>query len=83
MKFLKNHRFLFVLMAAAFANHAASQEAKPKLLMDVVYHLRDNAFPYVSVFTKTKIEKKFTAVAGITVKVYLGEEADANLMGTA
>ncbi|MEK7199531.1 MAG: hypothetical protein AAB212_06390, partial [Bacteroidota bacterium] len=46
------------------------------------YRLTNNIFPSVSVFTKVKINKKFVPVTAITVKVFLGQEADANLLGT-
>jgi hypothetical protein len=83
MKLLNNYKLLFVFAAAIFCNNVfAQEESKPKLLIDVVYHLIDNKIPYVTIYTKSKIEKKFVAVPNITVKVFLGEESDANLLGT-
>ncbi|MES2330321.1 MAG: hypothetical protein V4539_12005 [Bacteroidota bacterium] len=82
MKFLKKNRIVFVVLVALLFNNATGQESKPKLLVNLVYHLKDNTFPYVTVFTKSKIGKKFIAVPGISVNVYLGEENEGNLMGT-
>ena len=69
-----------LLMSISFA--AFAQDEKPTLVMELGYHLSNNSIPYISVFTKAKIEKKFIPVAGINVKIYMGPEADANLIGT-
>lgn len=81
MKLLNNYKLFFVLITAFYNSIVLAEEPKPKLLVDVVYHLNNNTFPFVSIFTKSKIEKKFIAVPNISVKVYLGQEADANLLG--
>ncbi len=81
-QFIKlTQRWLPLLMVSiSFA--AFAQDEKPTLLMELGYHLSNNSISYVSVFTKSKIEKKFIPVAGINVKIYMGQEADANLIGT-
>ncbi len=82
MKLQNNYKLFFILITAFYCNSIWAEEPKPKLLVDVGYHLDNNTFPFVSIFTKSKIEKKFIAVPNISVKVYLGQEADANLLGT-
>jgi len=82
MKLLNNYKLFFVFITAFCCNSAFSQETKPKLLVEVVYHLNNNTFPFVSVFTKSKIEKKFVPVPNISVKIFIAQEADANLLGT-
>lgn len=78
---LNNYKLLLVGLAVLCSSSAMTQDAKPGLLVDVSYHLTNNIFPSVSVFTKVKIDKKFVPVPAITVKVFLGQEADANLLG--
>lgn len=78
---LNNYKLLLVGLAVLCGSSAMTQDAKPGLLVDVSYHLTNNIFPSVSVFTKVKIDKKFVPVPAITVKVFLGQEADANLLG--
>lgn len=82
MKLLNKNKLFVAFILALFAYPAIAQDAKPKLLLEVGYHLSNNKIPFVSVFTKSKIEKKFIAVPNIAVKVYLSEETDANLLGT-
>lgn len=78
---LNNYKLLLVGLAVLCGSSAMTQDAKPGLLVDVSYRLTNNIFPSVSVFTKVKIDKKFVPVPAITVKVFLGQEADANLLG--
>lgn len=82
MKLLNNYKLFVVFIAGICCNAVIAQEEKPRLLVEVGYHLTNNQIPSVSVFTKAKIEKKFVAVPNITVNVYLGQEADSNLLGT-
>lgn len=55
---------------------------KPSLLINMVYHLENNTIPYITVFTKAKVDRKFLPVPGITVNVFLGQEANGQLIGT-
>lgn len=78
-----NRYLLFTLLTFVSAGTLSlAQEAKPRLLVDIAYYAVNNQYPYVTVYTKSKVEKKFFPAAEVTVKIYLGEETDANLLGT-
>lgn len=78
------NKYLFCLIGVLFltAGSLPAQEEKPNLLIDIMYHADNNQVPYVHIFAKSKIEKKFLPAAGVAIKVYLGEEANPNLLGT-
>ena len=82
MKQLNNYKLFFAFIIGLCSFSAIAQEAKPKLLLEIGYHLSNNKIPFVSVYTKSKNERKFLPVPNITVKIYLTQEADANLLGT-
>ncbi len=82
MKLLNHYKLFFVLIIVCCVNSLWAQETKPRLLIDVVYHQRNNNLPYVSVFAKSKIEKKFIPIPNISIKIFLGDETDAGLLGT-
>jgi len=81
MKQPNNYKLFFACLILLCSFSAKAQEAKPKLLLELGYHLSNNKIPFVSVYTKSKNERKFIPVANISVKVYLTQEADANLLG--
>ena len=78
---LNNYKLLLVGLAVLCVSSAITQDTKPSLLVTVSYRLANNIVPSVSIFTKVKINKKFIDVPGITVKVFLEQEKEANLLG--
>lgn len=78
MRHFKNLALLIAL--AAFPLCTQAQEEKPSLLIDLSYHVRNNQFPWLEVYTKTKEGKKFVPVPGIEVNVYFGEAVPDMLM---
>ncbi len=82
MKLLNKHLYCLLGILLIAAGALPAQEEKPTLLMDIMYHAENNQVPYVHIFAKSKIEKKFLPAAGVAIKIYLGEEAAPNLLGT-
>jgi hypothetical protein len=77
-----SYKKLMLLVLAAFSICSSmAQEDKKTLIIDLAYHLKNNQFPYLTVFTKTKEGKVFPAVGGMEVSVYINEEAEAFLLG--
>jgi len=84
MKQPNNYKLFFacIIGLCSFSAIAQEEKPKPKLLLELGYHLSNNKIPFVSVYTKSKNERKFIPVPNIAVKIYLTQEADANLLGT-
>jgi hypothetical protein len=82
MKLLNHYKLFFVFLFALGTLVSTAQDSKPSLLLDLVYHQKDNVYPFVSVFTKSKVERKFLPVANISVAIYLGQATDDRLIGT-
>ena len=71
---------LALLMAGPF--HVFAQDStKNELVMTVSYFMNNNKLVYLTVNTKTKIEKKFQPVQGMVVDLYLDSDSAANLVG--
>jgi hypothetical protein len=87
MKKKKNKKGFWLLVFLMYLPWlpAAAQDAPaaPELVLDLGYYAINNLPPYVKVNTRIKLDrKKFEPAAGITVKVYLGEENEDALLGT-
>ena len=84
MKHPNNYKLFFacIIVLCSFSAIAQEEKPKPKLLLEIGYHLSNNKIPFVSVYTKSKNERKFLPVPNISVKIYLTQEGDANLLGT-
>lgn len=82
MKLLNHYKLFFVFLFAIGTLVSTAQESKPSLLLDLVYHQKDNIYPFVTVFAKSKVDRKFLPVANISVAIYLDQASDAGLMGT-
>lgn len=82
MKKLNRYLCVLLLVLLSVNGRSLAQETKPRLLVDIAYYAVNNQYPYVTVYTKTKVEKKFFPAANVTVKIYLGEETDASHLGT-
>jgi hypothetical protein len=74
-------RLMLLVLTAFSVCSSMAQEDKKTLIIDLAYHAKNNQFPYLTVFTKTKEGKLFPAVGGMEVSVYINEEADAMLLG--
>lgn len=72
---------LLLLLSISAGKTYAQETETPPTLLSLKYFLPENKVPYVSVFTKKKIGRKFEPVPGITVNVYLTEVAPGNLIG--
>jgi hypothetical protein len=76
------HKKIILLMIAAFCvSNLEAQAEKKSLIIELSYHLKNNEYPYLIVFTKTKVEKQFLPVANMDVNVYINEEVDGMLLG--
>lgn len=82
MKLPNKYQLLFLVVFAFCSYKSISQDVKPSLLIDLAYNEDNNQIPFVSVYTKAKIEKTFTAIPYVEVSVYLGEPTSSNLLGT-
>ncbi len=82
MKLLNHYKLFFVFLLTLGTLVSSAQESKPALLLDVVYHQKDNTYPFVTVFAKSKIDRKFLPISNITVSVYLDQATNAGLLGT-
>lgn len=81
MKLLNHCKLFFVFLFALGTLVSTAQDSKPALLLDLVYHQKDNIYPFVTVFAKSKVDRKFLPVANIPVAIYLGQAADEGLIG--
>ena len=78
-------RPLDILIALIMATSAMAQDssAKKTLLLTPVHTTVNNKVQYAGVTAKTKIEKKFQNVPGLTVSFYLDGSDAKNLIGKA
>jgi hypothetical protein len=58
----------------------AQDAAKHTLIVSPSYYMSDNKMVYISVNSKTKIEKKFQPVKGIAIRLYLDADSSTNLI---
>lgn len=79
MLYCKKYLLCCLVIMNAFA--VSAQKEKKPLMIELSYNVKNNQFPYLVVFTKTKEEKKFPPVPNTEVNVYLNEEADGMLLG--
>jgi hypothetical protein len=82
MKLLNKYPLLILVIIVFCSFKTMAQDGKPSLIIDLAYNQQNNRIPFVSVYTKAKIEKKFTAIPNIEVSVYLDEQTPSNLVGT-
>lgn len=86
MKWLKHNKpgmlLLALFMTANFSMHA-QDSTKLNLNLDLKYFSYDNKVPFVTAQTRVKVKKKFQAVPGIGIKVYLDTVAEDHLIISA
>lgn len=71
---------MYLLLAIGFTSQA--QDSIPrKLVLSLGYYMPDDKVPYLKVTAKEKIERQFFPMKDIEANVYIGEEADENLLG--
>lgn len=59
----------------------AQDSTKSELVMNINYFMNNNRTIYLMVNTKTKIDKKFQPVKGMTVNLYLDNDSAGNFIG--
>lgn len=73
--------FLFLLFFAGVSLSVLAQDTeKAELNLNLKYFLKNNKVPYLTVETNTKVERRFEAVKGTNVAVYINEVAPDNLL---
>jgi hypothetical protein len=82
MKKLK-YRMLIFGMTVLTTGISVAQVNKKTLLLGLAYYNENNRTQYLKANIKTKIEGKFTPVAGADVHFYISSESPAHLLGTA
>lgn len=70
---------LSLLLVAPF-NVFAQDSTKKELVLNLGYYMNNNSIVYLMVNTKTKIERKFQPVKGVTVSLFLDNDSAANLI---
>jgi len=73
--------FTFCLLLCTTGTIIYAQDSASTTILGIRYFLPANKVPYIEVSTKKKIGRKFEPVKGVGIKVYLGEEAENNLLG--
>ncbi len=71
---------VFLLLVTGISQ---AQTEKNKLMLGLGYYNDNNRLQYVKANTKAKIDGKFTPVAGITLRFYIGSESPDHLLGKA
>jgi hypothetical protein len=64
-----------------FLLQAQDKPEKTSLKLDVSYYQANNDLPVLKVSTKTKVNKKFRPVDGVTVNLFMGEENAKGFLG--
>lgn len=73
--------FLIIVLLSLLQTSSFSQEAaKHTLILTPAYYMSDNKMVYITVNSKTKVEKKFQSVSAITVNLYLDSNSAATLI---
>src|SRR5688572_30734453 len=91
MKLLKNKLrfviFSLLVSSSAFsqetADSTATKEEKPvaELVLNLRYFQPDNKIHFLQVSTQTKLERKFTPLAGMKGSIYLNDTSAGSLLG--
>ena len=71
--------FSFISLILGLSATAQEEEAR-ELLLDIGYFMPADNIPYIKVMAREKVGRQFLPQNNITVNVYLGEEAEGNLM---
>jgi hypothetical protein len=74
-------KLIWLVIALLSASAVNAQSEKSPLIIELTYHLVNNQYPFLTVYTKTKVGKQFPPVPNTEVSVYLNEETDAMLLG--
>lgn len=76
--------FLGLLLFGSIVTLLA-QEAKEKsaVIIDLSYHQKDAEMPVLRAYAKSRINKKFLPVEGVTVNFFMGEETTEGYLGSA
>jgi hypothetical protein len=86
MKWMKKNKTIVLALALFLAGSFAApaqDSTKNELIVNLSYFISNNKIPYLLVNTKTKVDKKFQPVKGITVNLYLDEEMADNSISKA
>jgi hypothetical protein len=78
LKYFIASGFLIILNVSIQAQEKAE---KGSLKLDVSYYQANSETPVLKVSTKTKINKKFRPVEGVTVNLFMGEENAMGFLG--
>ncbi len=80
----KYNYILLITILVGLAGHVSySQTPKNDLNLSLGYYNDNNHFQYLKANAKTKIDRKFQMVPGISLTFYLGSESPENLLGRA
>lgn len=72
----------YFLFSCLLGNVIGAQEEETReLLLNTSYYMPANQVPYLKIVAQEKVGRQFVPQPGINVSVYLGEEAEENLMG--
>jgi hypothetical protein len=77
---MKINRPIIALFALVISNSSVAQVAPKHLILTPGYFMNDNKVVYITVNSKTKVEKKFQPISGITVNLYLDSTSPATLI---
>ncbi len=62
--------------------NALAQDAKGDLIVSINYFINNNKVPYLLVKAKTKVDGKFTPVAGISLNLFLDKDSAGTSIGS-
>jgi hypothetical protein len=80
LKITSTALFLLLLFVGTSLVALAQDAEKTELNVNLRYFLKNNKVPYLTVETNTKVERRFEAVEGTKVAVYISEIAPENLL---
>ncbi len=81
MKLLKNKYPLFWFLLLICTNTKAQDSVTHELILNLNYYMPNDKVPYLKVNAKEKIERQFIPQQNISASIYIGEQAEANLLG--
>jgi hypothetical protein len=75
-------QLIYIITALLLIFPAQAQEEKPEILLNLNYHALNNKVPYLMVSAKVRKDKVIETVKGATIKVFITEVADENLLAS-
>jgi hypothetical protein len=69
------------LLLVIVSSAVVAQDAAPSLIVAPGYYMKNNSLVWLTVNTKSKVNKKFVPIPGITVNLYLDSSSAGNFIG--